>query len=244
MARFSQIANKLPIFVVAIALVVGVGVGGATLLVASSALSDSTHLRLESVATSRVTALQDLFGQVAQDMQMLADNSLTFETVRKFGVSVRQLGENSTTILQTYYAPPEAVADEDRAAAGEEISRAAYDGNLTRYDPIFQRARQRYDYGSLYLFDPNGNLVYSTQRGADLGGKFGEGAALGATALGQAYLAATTAERGNIILEDFAPYSPTGGEAPASPPRPSWIPPEPDLGCWPCKFRLPGSTKS
>ncbi|MDB5531074.1 MAG: hypothetical protein JWR51_4177 [Devosia sp.] len=211
--RFTQISAKLPLFVVGIALVVGVGVGGATLLVASSALSASTQLRLESVATARVTALQELFGEVTRDIQMLADSSMTYEMVRKFGVSVRQLGDDSTSILQAYYAPPEAVADDDRAAAGEAISRAAYDGNLTRYDPILQRARQRYDYGSLYLFDPNGNLLYSTQRGSDLGGKFGEGGALATTTLGQAFAAANAADRGVVAFEDLAPYAPEGGEA-------------------------------
>ena len=46
----------------------------------------------------------------------------------------------------------------------------------SRYQPIFREADDARGYRDLYLFDRQGNLVYTTRKGDDFGMSFAEGA--------------------------------------------------------------------
>src|SRR5690606_9024743 len=80
----------------------------------------------------------------------------------------------------------------------------------------FRSLLQTRGYYDIFLFDLQGNNVYSVQKEADFGAGFAEGAGIWAdSGLGEVVRAAMVGNPGDVFLTDFAPYGPSGG-APAS----------------------------
>lgn len=118
---------------------------------------------------------------------------------------------NAQTYLQSLYTAP---AKGDFAAAAKVLSAgdpSQWSAHNARYQPFFADFAQRFGFDDVLLLDTEGNVVYTTYKGVDLGANV-LGGSYRATKLADAYRQAMRATSvDEVIMTDFQDYAPAYG---------------------------------
>jgi len=213
--RFQMtIALRLPLMMVGAALALAIGVGIANYLSASSELRQAAGEKLSALAEARASALQSYLGSIEQDLRSQSQNPWVRQAIGEFGDAWRDLGSDQTETLQRLY-----IADNPHPTGQkEELDRAddssSYSAVHGRYHPWFRTFLRERGYYDVFLFDPDGNLIYSVFKELDYATNLNRGQ-WKATDLGNAFRAARDGAPGTQAFFDFKPYAPSN-DAPAS----------------------------
>ncbi len=214
MARLT-IARKLPLVIVAAALASAVAVGVSNYLSAANALRLEAEQKLMAMRAVRTAALSDYLASIQQDLRILAENQTVLSALADFTDGWRELGPEAESELQRLYItenpnPTGQKENLDRAADASLYS--SYHGSYHPWLRSFLRERGYYD---IFLFDTEGNLIYSVFKELDYATNLNSGEWKD-TDLGNAFrAAAANPVAGSQTFFDFKPYAPSHG-APAS----------------------------
>lgn len=208
-----KIAIKFPLMVLSIAVLTAAGVGVASYLSASSNIQNLTNLRLKSTAETQRLVLGDYFKDIETALVSNAQNYVTRKALTDFKKSWKKLGENQTKLLQKAYIT------ENKYPAGEKhklnkAGRTAYDKTHNLYHGTYHRLVEDYGYYDVFIFDTNGDLIYSVFKENDFAENFISGKYKD-SGLAQAFKAAMNGEVNETHFIDLAPYKPSF-DAPAS----------------------------
>lgn len=210
----SKLAFKIPALVFLAALVAGVGSGLVGIILSSNAQQEAMDRRLVTVAGDRALSLQHYLDSIQVDLETLSTSPVAFEAITEFkGGWTQFFAKGPTKALQDAYItdnpnPTGAKDALDRAEGSE-----TYHETHAQFHPwyrSFLRAKGFYD---IFLFDTNGNLVYSVVKELDYATNFVNGA-YADTGLGRAYRG-SMAQPGTVVFDDFEAYGPSF-DAPAS----------------------------
>ncbi|HTN62991.1 MAG TPA: methyl-accepting chemotaxis protein, partial [Devosia sp.] len=214
-----KISQKLPLALVGMAMAVGVGIGVAAYLISLSTVQAQRDQAMRASVESATTMVADYFAMVQGDLRLFtqrADTVTALENLtRSFNEMRSGLGDKASAQFQKAYVTdnpnPEArwLADTSGGLA------ASYDSQHKRFHPGFRTLMLERGYSDVFLFDMEGDLVYSTAKNSDFALNFVTDPALAATGLAQAVNAAKTLPEGKADFVDFAHYAPIGGQ-PAS----------------------------
>ncbi|WP_300519433.1 methyl-accepting chemotaxis protein [Aliiroseovarius sp.] len=208
------ISVKLPIFMVFL-VVMAAGVSGLV-----SYLSDRQGLRsqaetlLTTIRSGRAHNLAGLFRQNQADLAVLAARTSTARAASSFSRGWRVIGQDQTELLQRLYIDenPNPVGEKQNLDwAGDD---STYSTVHAQTHPEFRAIQQNYGYYDVFLFDIEGNLVYSVFKESDYATNMFTGVWRD-TGLARAYRAANELPDGQYAFEDYAPYGPSFN-APAS----------------------------
>lgn len=211
-----SIRIKIPLAIVGFALLVGTGVGAASYLSAAGETQGLTEDRLVSVAKTRQTEIVDYFESIATDLQLVADLPYTAQAVIDFEAAWHEMDGNQTEVLKATYIRenPNPLGEKHKLLKGP--SEAGYDAVHATYHPWFRNVLERQDYYDIFLFDLEGDLLYTVFKEEDYATNFKtDGGKWAATDLGDAFRAALTGAKNSIHFFDFKPYAPSN-DAPAS----------------------------
>ena len=215
-AGFSwNVAKKLPVTILAIALAACAAVGVSNYLGAKQELRDQAVQKLTAISGARKAALGDYLASIRQDLKSQAANPLVGDAIREFTYAWRLLGDSATARLQQLYIDenPHPIGEKenlDFAADG-----STYSDVHKKYHPWFRLFLRERAYYDIFLFDPDGNLVYTVFKELDYATNLNSGEYKD-TDLGHAFRAARDAESADSqFFFDFRPYAPSHG-APAS----------------------------
>ncbi|MCR9073544.1 MAG: methyl-accepting chemotaxis protein [Alphaproteobacteria bacterium] len=210
----SKLAFKIPALVFLAAMVAGLGNGLTGIYLSSQAQLNSVELQLNTVAKDRALALDHYLETIHVDLVTLSSSPVAYEAIAEFEAGWNEFAANQAmAALQAAYITdnpnPTGSKDELDRADGPE----AYHETHAHYHPwyrTFLRAKGFYD---IFLFDTNGNLVYTVFKELDyatnlVNGEYAD------TGLGRVYRQAM-AKPGEVVFDDFEPYAPSFG-APAS----------------------------
>ena len=214
-----KLSQKLPLALIGSALVVGLGVGIASYVIASSALEQQARQNLDTIAFERANQLSSYIKSIENDLSKTAKNDNTLFAVANFskawrGLDNPSLGTDAATTLQGFFltGDPDKRIDVDKVAG----LTPAYAVNHTHYQPIYREQIAEQGYHDLYLFDLDGHLVYSTRKADDFATSFaaGSGGKYADTSLGKVFQAAVKDDKPtDLLFQDFAPY-PAAGNMP------------------------------
>lgn len=220
MIQKMRLSAKLPAIIVGSAFIVGIGIGGASYLTATTSVQKLTDDRLSAAATIGQSQFVSYLEAIENELTQVARNPLTYEAVKEFSDSWKawtMFGGNPTKELAAAYIDnnPHPVGKKhllDKADTG-----VHYDKVHGKYHPWYRDLQQGSGYYDVFLFDTEGNLVYSVFKEADFATNFAEnGGEWAATDLGVVFRAAMKATGDDkVVFEDFAPYGPSA-DAPAS----------------------------
>ena len=188
---------------------------GTTSVVRGQAASQAAaEDRLTTVANSRALALESYLGTIQGDIDVVATNPNTLTSLRAFRDGWRELGSNASGQLRRAYIDnnPHPLGEKenlDFAPDGTTYSQAHAD-----YHPWFRQFLRERGYYDIFLFDVNGDLVYTVFKELDYATNLTSGEYRG-TDLGRAFRDALNLGAGEAAFYDFAPYAPSHG-APAS----------------------------
>ncbi|MEM7169807.1 MAG: methyl-accepting chemotaxis protein [Pseudomonadota bacterium] len=210
-----KISQKLPMITLAAAIAVGVGIGIANYLAASKATKHEIEQRLSAVLEARQTALIDYLSSIEQDMRFTAASPFVRSALTDFSSAWDELGQNQTERLQRLYIEdnPHPTGQKENLDAANDSS--IYSAQHAKYHPWFRNFLRERGYYDIFLFDLDGNLIYTVFKELDYATNLNIGE-WRSSDLGEAFRAArNSSEPGSLHFFDFKPYGPSHG-APAS----------------------------
>ena len=210
----SKLSFKIPALVFLAALVAGLGSSLTGMYLSTQAQHKTISRGLETVAIDRALALQSYLDSIRIDLETLATSPAAYEAIVEFKKGWTEFfAKGPTEALQAAYI----TENPNPTGSKEELDRAdgdeGYHETHAHFHPwyrAFLRAKGFYD---IFLFDTNGNLVYTVFKELDYATNFIDGE-YADTGLGRVYQGAMAAP-GTVVFDDFEGYAPSAG-APAS----------------------------
>ncbi len=203
-----RLARKLPLTLIIGAVLICAGMGTAAYRQMADTLTTRSFEHLETIAAQKAAGLNDILANVSQDLMILAGMATTADAVSAFDGGWAALGADATRALQKRYLEDNPHPADQRQMLATSGENDAYDQTHAAQHPAFLRLARTRAYDDLYLFNPEGQLVYSVYKHADFATNFAEsGEPWWDTALGEAYRAARAASAPDTVtLADFAAY--------------------------------------
>ena len=210
-----RISQKLPLIIVSAAVTLALGIGGTSYWQAKEATFAEIGDRLSAVQEARASELTSYLASIEQDIRYTATNPTVHAAVTDFTNAWRMISGNPTTTLQGLY-----IEDNPHPTGQKENLDAASDGSTysnyhAAYHPWFRHFLRERGYYDIFLFDLDGNLVYTVFKELHYATNLNRDQWKD-TDLGNAFRAALESpEAGKLSFFDFKPYEPSHG-APAS----------------------------
>jgi len=210
-----SIRYKIPAAILGVALCVGTGIGLSSYFSAAKEIRELTETRLQAIAQSRVTELSDYLAAIEADLLLVSDLPFTQQALEEFSAAFNAIEGDATTTLKTAY-----IAENPNPLGQKHLLEAAgtgteYDAVHARYHPWFRAFLTERGYYDIFLFNMEGDLVYTVFKEEDFATGFGADGPWSGTDLGNAFRAAARSATGQNHFFDFEAYAPSHG-APAS----------------------------
>ena len=180
-----SIARKLPLTIVALASLVGVGVGIAGYVIASQTAQDLTFSRLDGLAADRSDLLRSYLASRELSVLTAARSETVQNALRDLHFGWIKMGDTPGPQLFDAYVTHNPNPADKRALLADCKAGTNYDSAHSRVHPALKVLAQSADFEDIYLFDNDGNAIYTVNKGDDFAGAFGSGGTFASTALGK-----------------------------------------------------------
>lgn len=193
--------------------ILGLAIGSAAVFQSSSAAREAAENRLTAIASERANALSSYLDTIQVDLLTTAHHAGTVDAVVDFSEAWEQLNRPMAD-LQRFY-----IEDNPHPTGQKENLDVANDGSRysqlhAQYHPWFREFLRARGYYDIFLFNMQGDLVYTVFKELDYATNLLTGEYQN-TDLGNAFRAARNAPPDSVSFFDFEPYAPSHG-APAS----------------------------
>jgi methyl-accepting chemotaxis protein len=210
-----RISIKLPAVIVLLSIASATATAVVAYDQARTELTSESKNKLTALAAARKSAISDYLGSIRSDLRFMASNHTVIDGLNAFNASFKKFGANAGTALQKLY-----ITDNPNKTGEKEKLDFAADGSTysqahKKYHPWMRQFLQERGYYDVFLFDLNGDLVYTVFKELDyatnvITGKWKD------SDLGKAFRAAkSVAKPDGQSYFDFKPYAPSFG-APAA----------------------------
>jgi methyl-accepting chemotaxis protein len=212
-----KLSFKLPLMFAAAAMVTGLGVAIGSYVVGASIVEKESLERLRSLAELKAQQVAADVRLTGEDLVLTAARPDVQMAVGLLSSGYQEVGFTSdpANTLQDAYIRnnPYPLGERDKFEQSDLGTK--FDRYHKRYHAALADIVRQRGYYDLFLFDPDGNLVYSVAKEPDFATNFNEGGPWSDTALGQAFRTSIAAAKGDVAFFDFASYAPSDN-APAS----------------------------
>ncbi len=210
-----KISQKLPLLITCLAVLSAVITGLITVTKASNDGLYAAEEKLVALQASRVSALSNYLGSIEQDLSSLSRNEYVRGALLDFTQAWNEMSfsGNQTKELQKLYIDdnPNPIGQKEELDYAKDGSR--YSELHKRYHPWFRHFLRQRDYYDVFLFAPNGNLVYTVFKELDYATNLNTGEWKDSD-LGNAFRAARDNPEPDFqAFFDFKPYAPSHGAA-------------------------------
>jgi methyl-accepting chemotaxis protein len=160
-----RISQKLPLAMVASALLVSAGVGLGSYFIGSSIVAEMSERQMQTVATSHANQFSTYLQTIEADLVQSATTESAIAAVRDFAIAWKNFAK-ATPPLDPVVTLREGFITDNPYPAGQrqmmdvkETGRTNYDMTHDKVQVVFRRHLERQGYLDLYMFDTDGNLV-------------------------------------------------------------------------------------
>lgn len=186
-----------------------------TVIAADKELVAAAQEKLVALQASRVSALSNYLGSIEEDLTALAKNDYVKQAVQDYMYAWDLIEEqgNPTKILQDLYITnnPNPLGEKDALDYAKDGS--YYSKVHAIYHPWFRHFLKKKDYYDIFLFAPDGDLVYTVFKELDYATNLNTGEWKDSD-LGNAFRAARDNPQEDFqAFFDFKPYAPSHGAA-------------------------------
>ncbi|WP_245985782.1 methyl-accepting chemotaxis protein [Maritalea myrionectae] len=211
-----KIVQKIPALAIASAVAVGLALGAVSILVGSQVITGIEEEKLIASAEGRKHELEEYLHEIQADLGLTAAHPFTVDAIKQFDSAYKELGAAATKTLQTDYIEknPNPAGQKHLldAASGDSPYNAAH----AVFHPLFRAQLDARGYYDIFLFNENGDLIYTVFKELDYATNFKAGGGEWAdTDLGNAFRAGIALNAGETQFFDFQPYAPSA-DAPAA----------------------------
>jgi methyl-accepting chemotaxis protein len=217
-----KVAQKLPLAVIGSALLVSAGVGIASYVIGSATVDHMTQRQIQTVATERGNQFTTYLDGLKNDLLNSAVADSVQTSVRDFTIGWGQYATKKPPLdavaeLRTAYieSNPNPAGARHLLDVNPASARSNWDFLHSKVHPNFRKQTEMRGYADLFLFDKEGNLIYSVMKNDDFTANFASGP-YAESGLGKVFREAIGfAEPGQVAFADLAPYA-AAGDRPAS----------------------------
>lgn len=214
MIKNMKISKKLPLLIVLTAIVSCLVIGSMAIMSSRGALIAASENTLQSLLAAKKNAIGDYLKTIQEDLKVVASNQQTLNALSEFKSGWNNLEYGQRSTLQRLY-----IKENPNPLGEKEKLDYAPDGSLyssihAKHHPWFRELLQTREYYDIFLFDMQGNLLYTVFKELDyatnmLNGEYKD------TDLANAFKAAAdnSAKQGDMFFFDFKPYAPSHGAA-------------------------------
>ncbi|MEM7544039.1 MAG: methyl-accepting chemotaxis protein [Pseudomonadota bacterium] len=210
-----KVSLKLPVLIVGLSILVAICTGTVGFLNNKASLTAAVQEELRVAASSRISMLEDWKERVSDGISTQVLNPAIIDATTAFTGSFAAISDNPEQRLQRLYIGdnPNPVGQKDKLENAGDGS--AYSDVHAAYHPYLRKYQRDYGYYDIFLFDPQGNLVYSVFKELDYATNFVTGQ-WATTGLGKVFREALgSGASAEPAFVDFEPYGPSA-DAPAS----------------------------
>ncbi|MCG3268600.1 methyl-accepting chemotaxis protein [Yoonia sp. I 8.24] len=210
--RRMKLRYKFPILVAVPTLALMIAFSTLSFVTARSELNEQRELAFTHLLNEKSKQLTVWLSSVNVDITVLAHNHGTFDALAAFGTGWQAFDGSAQDRLQQLY-----IYDNPSPTGEKDMLQDAADGSQwsaahAEFHETFHRFQQERGYYDVFLFDLEGNLIYSVFKESDFATNFRTGEYANSD-LGVAFQAATTMTAGEVYMTDFSPYAPSAGAA-------------------------------
>jgi methyl-accepting chemotaxis protein len=208
------IAQKLPAMIVASAVILAVSLSVSAYFSAKAEAEYEIDQRFAAALDAGGGSMQRYLKSIEEDLTITARAPSTFEALDAFTAGYAAMPNAEQTLKQLYIDEnPHPLGEKHKLDAANDGS--AYSQAHARFHGHFRTLLETRDYYDIFLFDRQGNLVYSVFKEADYATNLVRGE-WASTDLGNAFQITSLAnDPAAIVYFDFKPYAPSA-DAPAS----------------------------
>lgn len=212
---FWQLSRKIPLVVAGSSVISAFLIMTFALFQIDRVIEENIKNNFEVLTQQRSSELENYFANIKTDLRVVADSPMTQKAVLSFARAWKMYDGIPEQDLKKLYASenPFTVGEKQKLDKAE-TDDSAYGLVHNAYHPWFREFTQEKGYYDLFLFDTEGNLVYSVFKELDYAtnvniGKWRE------TDLGAAFRQGMLLKKGEQAFFDFKAYKPSN-DAPAS----------------------------
>ncbi|WP_186419130.1 methyl-accepting chemotaxis protein [Bosea sp. CS1GBMeth4] len=201
---------RLPVAMLALALLAALAVGASAYLSVASWAQGAVRERMQALAGSHARAIELRWSQLRAELAVQARSAFTVSALDEIGKWMELGPHDYRSILGHYQGDGSLSLAERIARTGREHQH----GYSWRHVPIhetYAAALKQFGYADIYLVSRKGRVVYSVTKGSEFGRLLSE-EDLAGTGLARAVALARGKAAGEQIVLDFAPYAPAGGD--------------------------------
>lgn len=208
-----KISKKLPLIITAL---VATSVMITTALLIKDSAKEIIHqesIKLEALQASRSAALDSYMSSIQQDLSSMAYSEYVRDVLYDFQNAWYTLPGDPTETLQKLYIEDNPNPTGSKEKLDYAPDNSEYSAFHQQYHPWFRHFLQQRDYYDIFIFDVDGNLVYSVFKELDYATNFVTGKWKDSD-LGKAFRAARdNPQKDKQHFFDFMPYAPSHGAA-------------------------------
>lgn len=206
-----RIAVKLPLIMLSLSAMALIAMGVMGYYNAKTTLDEGARTRLQVALETRAASVAVWHKTLEREVIAQSSSPSTRQAITEFIGAWTALPGNKTEFLKEHFAAV-AEADADKPATIDfSAVKTDYSRRHRRRHPVFQTVMERNAYYDVFLFDPEGNLIYSVLKEADFATNFVSGE-FSDSGLGTAFQQAMTLGRNETAFVDLASYGPSNGD--------------------------------
>lgn len=205
---------KLMIFTCFLVALTTLAISAGSFVLMRNAIIKAEQAKLTNVATVQASRIEDLLEGIDRDLRLKATSFTTIQALRNFSEEFARFDTPVQTLQDAYiHSNPHPLGEKDKLLKAESGTR--YDSAHSRFHPGFDQLQDAMGYYDVFLFDTDGNLVYSVFKEADFATNMNSGEWRD-TDLAEVFRRANAlGAQDNPVFMDFKPYRPSA-DAPAA----------------------------
>ncbi len=210
-----SLSNRLQLMIQIPALTIGIIVGAFSIYNAQTQSQETTEERFTAIGELRQDHFNQYLESIRSDLRAVSSLPMIDDFMARLIDGWAALGDGPTETLQRLYIQdnPNPIGQKEELDAADDGS--AYSDAHAAFHPWFRGFLRDRGYYDIFLFDPDGNLIYTVFKEADYATNLVDGT-YADTDLGAAFRAARDNPKVDYqAFFDFKPYAPSNG-APAS----------------------------
>lgn len=206
-----KLSVKLPLIMLSLSALTLIGMGVLAYFNAKTTLNDAAHTRLQVALETRSASVAVWHKTLAKEVIAESSSPSTRRSITEFIGAWAALPGDKSTFLKEHFKADAPTDTKAPAVVDFSAVQTDYSRRHRRRHPHYKTVMERNAYFDVFLFDPEGNLVYTVLKEADYATNFVTGEYKD-TGLGIAFRQAMTLGRNEISFVDLAPYAPSNGE--------------------------------
>ena len=206
---FNRLSFVIPSLIVVLVLAACASVSYLGYLNGRAGLQQAAESELTVVASARASQLVELMNAAQDEIGNLSSSAAVSNSVEQL-VAVQDTIKPELDAIRTYYQNPE-TADERAALTGQD-NKTIYSWRHRETHSVFYSIWKTGGYGDIYLFDGDGQVLYSVTKGPEFLETAAEGGTLEGTELAAIFAEAKDLEAGQTILSSFSEYPLAGND--------------------------------